>query len=100
MVLATLPASEDLVLAWFNNAENMLRSCEVPSDLCGSLIMPFLKQRSSALIAHKAYKLPSYEKTEEFILAELKRQRSISVGFSKAETVAKPGVDSRPGYNS
>lgn len=41
-MLAPMPGSYVLVPAWFKSSEALMGSCEVPVEMQGAIIMPFL----------------------------------------------------------
>ncbi|KAH8033299.1 hypothetical protein HPB51_009410 [Rhipicephalus microplus] len=72
-VLPPMPVSDELVPAWFHSAENMLRSCGIPEDVQGAIIMPFLNEKSWTLVVDRAEeRVFSYEEIRDLILQELK----------------------------
>ncbi|KAL1480069.1 hypothetical protein MTO96_051348 [Rhipicephalus appendiculatus] len=72
-VLPTMPESDDLAPAWFKSAETMLRSCDIPQDAAGAIIIPFLNEKSRTLVANKSEdRVLSYNEVREFVLSELK----------------------------
>ncbi|KAM7313018.1 uncharacterized protein ISCGN_002939 [Ixodes scapularis] len=72
-VLAPMPETDALVPAWFKGAETMLASCEVPQDLHGALVLPFLNEKASAVVANRAEgRVLQYKELRDIILDELK----------------------------
>ncbi|XP_049267439.1 uncharacterized protein LOC119376782 [Rhipicephalus sanguineus] len=72
-VLPPMPVSDELVPAWFRSAENMLRSCEIPDEVQGAIIVPFLNENSRTLVANRADdRVLSYHEVRDLILHELK----------------------------
>ncbi|KAL1480070.1 hypothetical protein MTO96_051346, partial [Rhipicephalus appendiculatus] len=72
-VLPTMPESDDLAPAWFKSAETMLRSCDIPQDAAGAIIIPFLNEKSRTLVANKSEdRVLSYNEVRELVLSELK----------------------------
>lgn len=72
-VLAPMPESDELVPAWFRSAENMIRTWDIPNEAAGSIIVPFLNERSRALIANKSDgRRLLFEEVRDVILEELK----------------------------
>ncbi|KAL1478544.1 hypothetical protein MTO96_016229 [Rhipicephalus appendiculatus] len=72
-VLPPMPVSDELVPAWFRSAENMLRSCAIPEDVKGAIIVPFLNENSRTLVANRAEdRVLSYEEVRDLILHELR----------------------------
>ncbi|KAH9372358.1 hypothetical protein HPB48_014574 [Haemaphysalis longicornis] len=53
-VLAQMPESEKMAPAWFATAENMITTCEIPDEAAGSIILPFLNEKSRMLNANKS----------------------------------------------
>lgn len=72
-VLAPMPESEELAPAWFRTAENMIKTCEIPDESAGSIILPFLNEKSRMLIANRSVGRPLlYAEVRDAILEELK----------------------------
>ncbi|KAL1463909.1 hypothetical protein MTO96_027126 [Rhipicephalus appendiculatus] len=72
-VLPTMPESDELAPAWFKSAETMLRSCDIPKDAAGAIIVPFLNEKSRTLVANKSEdRVLSYDEIRELVLSELK----------------------------
>ncbi|KAM7283842.1 uncharacterized protein ISCGN_000947 [Ixodes scapularis] len=72
-VLAPMPETDTLVPAWFKGAETMLASCEVPQDLHGAIILPFLNEKASAVVANRAEgRVLQYKELRDIILDELR----------------------------
>ncbi|KAL1485280.1 hypothetical protein MTO96_032053 [Rhipicephalus appendiculatus] len=72
-VLPTMPETDDLAPAWFKSAETMLRSCDIPQDAAGAIIIPFLNEKSRTLVANKSEdRVLSYDEVRELVLSELK----------------------------
>ncbi|KAG0422896.1 hypothetical protein HPB47_001308, partial [Ixodes persulcatus] len=71
-VLAPMAETDTLVPAWSKGAETMLASCEVPQDLQGAILLPFLSEEMSAVVAHRAegWVLP-YKELRDVISGEL-----------------------------
>ncbi|XP_077551911.1 uncharacterized protein LOC144166186 [Haemaphysalis longicornis] len=45
---------EELAPAWFRSAESMIKTCEIPDEAAGSIIFPFLNEKSHMLIVNKS----------------------------------------------
>ncbi|XP_042148358.1 uncharacterized protein LOC121837057 [Ixodes scapularis] len=72
-VLAPMPETDTLVPAWFKGAETMLASCEVPQDLHGALILPFLNEKASAVVANRSEgRVLQYKELRDIILDQLR----------------------------
>ncbi|KAG0425310.1 hypothetical protein HPB47_027512 [Ixodes persulcatus] len=72
-VLAPMPETNTLVPAWFKVAETMLASCGVPQDIHGAIILPFLNEKASAVVANRAeVRVLPYKDLRDLILGELK----------------------------
>ncbi|KAK8756166.1 hypothetical protein V5799_029603 [Amblyomma americanum] len=72
-VLAPMPQLDDLIPAWFKSAENMIRACEIPNDIAGPIIMPFLNEKTRAFVANQSVDtVMSFEEIRELVLAELR----------------------------
>ncbi|XP_040066957.1 uncharacterized protein LOC120840462 [Ixodes scapularis] len=72
-VLAPMPVTDTLVPAWFKSAETMLASCEVPQDLHGAILLPFLNEKASAVVANRAEgRVLKYRELRDIILDELR----------------------------
>lgn len=72
-VLPPMPVSDELVPAWFRSAENMLRSCDIPDEVQGAIIVPFLNENSRTLVANRAEdRVLSYQEVRDLVLHELK----------------------------
>ncbi|XP_042144451.1 uncharacterized protein LOC121834757 [Ixodes scapularis] len=72
-VLAPMPETDELVPAWFKGAETMLASCEVAQDLHGALILSFLNEKASAVVANRAEgRVLQYKELRDIILDELR----------------------------
>ncbi|KAH7983531.1 hypothetical protein HPB52_012418 [Rhipicephalus sanguineus] len=72
-VLPTIPESDYLAPAWFKSAESMPRSCDIPQDAAGAIIVPFLNEKSRTLVANKSEdRVLSYNEIRELVLSELK----------------------------
>ncbi|KAH6945489.1 hypothetical protein HPB50_008756 [Hyalomma asiaticum] len=74
-VLSPMPVSDELVPAWFRSAENMLRSCAIPEDVQGAIILPFLNEKCRTLVANQAdARVLSYEEELKLTPEEYKRR--------------------------
>ncbi|KAH7972469.1 hypothetical protein HPB52_012463 [Rhipicephalus sanguineus] len=72
-VLPPMPVSDELVPAWFRSAENMLRSCDIPDEVQGAIIVSFLNENSRTLVANRAEdRVLSYKEVRDLVLHELK----------------------------
>ena len=93
-VLPPMPDSDDLAPAWFKSAESMLRSCDIPQDAAGAIIVPFLNEKSRTLVANKSEdRVLSYDEIRELVLSELKLtpEESISADFTPAGKARRAG---------
>lgn len=72
-VLAPMPVSEPLVPAWFRNVETMFANFDVPEDVQGAVILPYLteKMREVATRCGEGGIL-AYSELKKKVLAELK----------------------------
>lgn len=72
-VLAPMLELEELAPAWFRSAESMIKTCEIPDEAAGSIIFPFLNEKSRMLIANKSVgQQLLYAEVRDAILEELK----------------------------
>ncbi|KAH7948993.1 hypothetical protein HPB49_003982 [Dermacentor silvarum] len=46
-VLAPMPTNDTMIPAWFKNADSLLRTFQIPEEMQGALILPFLSDTSS-----------------------------------------------------
>ena len=53
-VLAPMPDSDILAPAWFKSAETMMANCETPEEVRGAIILPFLNEKTRAMVATRA----------------------------------------------
>ncbi|KAG0445606.1 hypothetical protein HPB47_013488 [Ixodes persulcatus] len=59
--------------AWFKSAETMMNSCETPKDAQGAIILPFLCEKTRAMVASRAgSRVLSFMELRELVLLELK----------------------------
>ncbi|KAH6947988.1 hypothetical protein HPB50_022304 [Hyalomma asiaticum] len=66
-----MPVSDELMPAWFRSAVNMFRSCAIPKDVQGAIILPFLNEKCRTLIANQAdARVLSYEEVRDLILLQ------------------------------
>lgn len=72
-VLAPMPVSEPLVPAWFKSVETMFSNFEVPEDVQGAIILPYLTEKMRAVATHHGQGgILAFKKLKEKVLAELK----------------------------
>ncbi|XP_040074259.1 uncharacterized protein LOC115320635 [Ixodes scapularis] len=72
-VLAPMPESGALAPAWFKSAETMMNSCETPEEARGAIILPFLGEKTRAMVASRAGgRVLSFMELRELVLSELK----------------------------
>ncbi|KAH7941944.1 hypothetical protein HPB49_018687 [Dermacentor silvarum] len=72
-VLAPMPTNDTMIPAWFKNADSLLRTLQIPEEMQGALILPFLSDTvRTSVISQSLSGTLSYVELKEKVLKELK----------------------------
>ncbi|KAH6945049.1 hypothetical protein HPB50_006970 [Hyalomma asiaticum] len=72
-VLVPMPADDTMIPAWFKMADSLLMMLEVPEEMQGALILPFLTEKvKTSVVSQSLNGTFSYGQINEKVLRELK----------------------------
>ncbi|KAH6942027.1 hypothetical protein HPB50_027471 [Hyalomma asiaticum] len=72
-VLVPMPADHTMIPAWFKMADSLLKMLEVPEEMQGALILPFLTEKvKTSMVSQSLSGTCSYVELKEKVLKELK----------------------------
>ncbi|KAH6945751.1 hypothetical protein HPB50_009746 [Hyalomma asiaticum] len=72
-VLVPMPADDTMIPAWFKMADSLLKMLEVPEEMQGALILPFLTEEVKTSVGSQSLSgTCSYEELKEKVLKVLK----------------------------
>ncbi|CAN7982599.1 unnamed protein product [Ixodes pacificus] len=98
-VLAPMPESGALAPAWFKSAETMMNSCQTPEEARGAFILPFLGEKTRAMVASRVGgRVLSFMELRELVLSELKMTPEEYKRYStkQARRARSRGLSSQP----
>lgn len=71
--LAPMPTENALIPAWFKTVDALFSSLNIPEEIQGTILLPYLNEKIGAFIANQANgKIMPYKQLKEVVLGELR----------------------------